>query len=131
MTNIFDNVSSAKTFPLASTILAAARDGTMGTEEIQHTITNLTELLHAKASEDHVEKKRIARMNATSVDPKFRPIVMRVDAELKRLGFEGGANEFAEKGTLKKLNEAMSAAAMHTDKRWQLKENMSVLGLIG
>jgi hypothetical protein len=94
MSTVFDHTSAAKSFPLAATILAAASDGTMGVEEIQHTIGGLTAQLHAKASEDIAMKRRIAKMNATSVDPKFRPIVMRVDAELKRLGFEGGANEF-------------------------------------
>jgi hypothetical protein len=102
----------------------------MKLDEIKHTIAGLTELLRVKASEVHAKKRRIAKMNATSVDPKFRPIEARVDGELKRLGFEGGANEFAEKGTLKKLNEAMTAAAMDTAKRFQLKENMRALGLI-
>jgi hypothetical protein len=34
--NIFDNTSASKTFPLASTILAAARDNTMSDAEVQH-----------------------------------------------------------------------------------------------
>ena len=70
-------------------------------------------------------------MNAASVDPKYRPIVARVDGELKKLGFEGGANEFSKVGTLKKLNDAMSAKAMDTEKRIQLKQNRLALGLIG
>ena len=68
-------------------------------------------------------------MNAAKTDPKFNDIIHRVDAELKRLGFDD-IDAFAKTGSLHKLNEAMTAAAMKTDKRFQLKANMSALGLI-
>jgi hypothetical protein len=67
--------------------------------------------------------RRIAKMNAAKTDPKFNDIIHRVDAELKRLGFDD-IDAFAKTGSLHKLNEAMTAAAMKTDKRFQLKANM-------
>ena len=49
MSTVFDQTSAAKTFPLAKVILAAAADGTMSVEEIQHTITGPTKRLEAEA----------------------------------------------------------------------------------
>jgi hypothetical protein len=130
MTNIFDQTTAAKTYPLASQIIAAAADGTMEADEIQHTIAGLTKHLEAKAAQDKAKRQRIKKMNAAAADPKYRNIVARVDGELKRLGFDGGINDFAENGNLRKLNEAMRAAAWDNDKRFQLKENAAALGLI-
>ena len=53
-------------------------------------------------------------------DEKFNDIIHRVDAELKRLGFDD-IDAFAKAGSLHKLGG---------DKRFQLKANMSALGLI-
>jgi hypothetical protein len=114
-----------KTVTLIDSICASAADD-MGIAEIELLISGLIKVRDLQASEDHAEKRRIQRMNATSVDPKYRPIISRVNGELKRIGFEGGANEFSKVGTLKKLNDALSAAAMPTEKRIQLKENMKV-----
>ena len=55
-------MTTSKTYPLGSTILAAARDGTMSDDEVRHTITALTQHLHAKAAEDTKKKQHIARM---------------------------------------------------------------------
>jgi hypothetical protein len=129
MTNVFDNTSAAKTYPLGGQILAAAKDGTMNIEEVQHTIAGLTKGLEVKAAANSAKARRIGRMNAAKTDPKFNNIVLRVNAELKHLGFED-IDDFAENGNLRKLNDAMSAAAWDNDKRFQLKENAYALGLI-
>ena len=64
--------NSPKTYKLADSIIAAATDGTMGVEEIQHTVSGLMKLLEVKAAEDTTKKERIKRMNATAVDPKYK-----------------------------------------------------------
>jgi hypothetical protein len=121
--------NSPKTYKLADSIIAAATDGTMSVDEIQHTIHGLTKLFEVKAHEDVAKKQRIKKMQAAQTDPKFKPIIARVNGELKRLGFDD-INAFADKGDLKQLDSAIRAAKMDDDKRWDLKANMVALGLI-
>jgi hypothetical protein len=58
-------------------------------------------------------------MQAAMVNPKYNPIVSRVDGELHRLGFEGGINAFAETGSLKMFDDVTSAAAMAYASAWR------------
>jgi hypothetical protein len=128
MSTIFYQTSAAKQYKVADALVANA-EATMHADELQYLIAKLTSVYAAEAAKDTAKAKRVAKINATSVDPKYRPIVQRVDAELRRLGFEG-INDFAENGSMRKLNDAMSAAKWENDKRFKLKENAAVLGLI-
>lgn len=101
----------------------------MSPEEIDHLVTNLIEIRDVKAAANSAKARRIERMAAAKSNPQFNDIIKRVDAELQRLGFDD-IDAFAKNGNLHKLNDAIRAAAMTDDNRFQLKANMSALGLI-
>jgi hypothetical protein len=116
-------------YPLASTILAAAKDGTMNDAEIRHAVVELTKLLDLKASANNAKAKRVEKMSAAKANPKFKPIIDRLDGDLKRIGLDG-VNAFAETGTLRQLDDALRASKLEDKRRFQIKENAAALGLI-
>ena len=114
---------------LADAICASAADD-MDIPEIEYLISGLIKVRDLQAAKDSAKSKRLERMHAAQSDPKFRPIISRVDGELQRLGFEGVNAFAAEDGSLKKLDAAMTAANMDVEKRMSLKTNLHALGLI-
>jgi hypothetical protein len=116
-------------YPLANQILAAASDGTMTEAEVRHTVVELTKLLDLKASSNNAKAKRVAKMSAAKADPKYKPVIDRLDGDLRRIGLDG-VNAFAESGTLRQLDDALRASKLEDARRFQIKENAAALGLI-
>jgi hypothetical protein len=100
----------------------------MSIDEINHLITNLTEVRDVKASANSAKAKRLARMNAAKADPKMSDIIRRTNAELKRIGFDDGADD--DKVCISSLNAAMTATNMDSMQCMTLKDACHALGLI-
>lgn len=99
--------------------------------DLQALSAALSEEVRAQQAKDSAKTKRIARMAAAKADPKMAGIIVRATAELKRLDLDIDT-DFGDNSVhnLKKLNDAMKAAAWDEKKRLTLKAAAYQLGLI-
>jgi hypothetical protein len=128
MTDTVFTKINAQNVEVFKQVLAQAKTA-MSVDEIKSLINGLYEIGEAKAAANSDNAQRLERMNATKADPKFNVIRARTDAELYQLGL-GGISDFAKSGTMKKLDEAVRASAMPSERRFTLKTAMYSLGLI-
>ena len=125
--NTFTRISAANVDTFKS-VCAHAKDG-MSIDEINHLVSNLIDIRAAKEAATSAKARRLERMAAAKSNPKYGDVIRQVNARLERLGV-GNIDRVAKSGNLAKLNDAMKAAAMRDEDRFELKANAAWLGLI-